>query len=226
MRLFRGKSGSPRKDRVIRVQEKPESFSQTGEDLIICRHLPPVERGTFLDIGAYHPFRFSNTRRLYESGYKGVFVEPSPILRAAFEKEYGADPEIVLLPVCVGAKNGVATFWDAGGDATSSLIVEETTKWTEAYGTKFTPMQVEVVDVPELLRRCPYSKFDFVNIDTEGNVWEIVKQFDFPSLKCKVVCLEWNGRQEQLYLEHLGRQGYVEIHRNAENMIFKFSGKA
>lgn len=206
------------------MQENLESFSQSGEDLIICRELETVKQGRFLDIGAFHPFRFSNTRRLYERGFKGVFVEPSPSLRRAFEQEYESDPQVLLLDVCVGARNGVTTFWDAGGDATSSLIAAETKKWTDAYGTKFTPIEVEIVDVPELLRRCPYSRFDFVNIDTEGNVWEIVRQFDFRGLGCQVVCLEWNGRDEELYLGYLDAQGYVEIHRNGENLIFRLAG--
>jgi FkbM family methyltransferase len=203
------------------MNPKQDSYSQSGEDLIICRELESIQRGTFLDIGAYHPFTFSNTRRLYELGFKGVFVEPSPSLRGAFEEEYQSDPSIVLLPVCVGESNGIATLWDSGGDAISSLNVEETKKWTEAYGTKFTPIEVEILTVAELLHRCPYRKFDFVNIDTEGNVWEIVRQFDFQALACTVVCLEWNGRDAELYLKHLGDQGYREIHRNHENLIFK-----
>lgn len=198
-----------------------KSYSQTGEDIVISRELASVRGGRFLDIGAFHPFQFSNTRRLYEMGFKGVFVEPSPSLRGAFDREYGWDAGIVLMPVCVGARTGTATLWDSGGDAISSLIREETTKWTESFGTKFTPVEVEIITVPELLRRSPYKKFDFVNIDTEGTVWEIVQQIDFRALGCKVVCLEWNAREEGLFVEHLRAQGYGEIHRTAENLIFK-----
>jgi FkbM family methyltransferase len=200
------------------------SYSQSGEDIIICRELSPRRTGTFLDIGAFHPFRFSNTRRLYELGFKGVFVEPSPSLREPFDREYGSDPEVVFLPVCIGEECGVTTLYDADGDATSSTIAEETTKWTAAYGTRFTPIQVEIIDVAELLRRSPYRTFDFVNVDTEGTVWQIVKQFDFPALETQVVCLEWNGRDEELYLNYLGEQGYREVHRNAENIIFSLRG--
>jgi FkbM family methyltransferase len=200
------------------------SYSQSGEDVIICRELAARRPGTFLDIGAFHPFKFSNTRRLYELGYKGVFVEPSPSLRAPFDQAYGSDPDILFLPLCIGEQCGVATLYDANGDATSSTIPEETKKWTDAYGTRFTPLQIEMVDVPELLRRCPYPAFDFVNIDTEGNVWQIVKQFDFRALDTQVVCLEWNGREEDLYLRHLRDQGFREVYRNAENMIFSRQG--
>lgn len=197
-----------------------KSYSQTGEDVIICRELATVQGGTFLDIGAYHPITFSNTRRLYELGFKGVFVEPSPCLRRAFDEEYGHDPLITFLAVCVGGENGMVTFYDSGGDAISSTIETETHRWKAAYGTEFRPLPVEMLTVAKLLERCPFRTFDFINIDTEGNVRQIVEQFDFRKLDCKVVCLEWNGRDEDFYLRTLKRQGFREIHRNGENMIF------
>jgi hypothetical protein len=60
-----------------------KSYSQYGEDLIILdafagsQYLED-EPGTFLDIGAWHPTIFSNTRALIERGWAGVIIEPSP----------------------------------------------------------------------------------------------------------------------------------------------------
>ena len=39
----------------------------------------------FLEIGAYHPEEFSNTRALVELGWGGVYVEPSPKCFKTFE---------------------------------------------------------------------------------------------------------------------------------------------
>src|ERR1022692_1173497 len=67
-----------------------KSYSQYGEDLIILAALPMIweatrlrfpeisQTGTFLDIGAWHPTIFSNTRALIERGWSGVIIEPSP----------------------------------------------------------------------------------------------------------------------------------------------------
>src|SRR6266404_5627195 len=50
--------------------------SQFGEDKIVASLLP--EKGTYLDIGAYHPHLYSNTYLLYKKGWSGTVVEPNP----------------------------------------------------------------------------------------------------------------------------------------------------
>ena len=54
------------------------SFSQCGEDVFLAHecHLPA--RGTYVDVGAGHPFRNSNTFGLYLRGWSGVVIEPNP----------------------------------------------------------------------------------------------------------------------------------------------------
>ena len=99
-------------------------YSQNNEEEIILQFFKGSATGTFLDIGAYNPFKFSNTRALYEKGFKGVFVEPSPTLKPAFDQAYGRDEGIQLLPLCIGARNGVVDFYNACGDAVSTTIKE------------------------------------------------------------------------------------------------------
>lgn len=60
------------------------SYSQEGEDLILARmfeHAPP---GVFVDVGAHHPQRFSNTYRLYLDGWSGLNIDAMPGSMAAF----------------------------------------------------------------------------------------------------------------------------------------------
>lgn len=58
------------------------SFSQTGEDLIIhfIINALKIDKITYLDIGANHPFNLSNTYLFYLLGMKGVCIEPDPKL--------------------------------------------------------------------------------------------------------------------------------------------------
>ena len=48
------------------------------EQLILQAFETPSDAPVFLDIGAWHPTIFSNTRALIERGWAGVIVEPSP----------------------------------------------------------------------------------------------------------------------------------------------------
>ena len=62
------------------------SFSQYGEDVIIDRLLCHKKRGFYIDIGANHPDRFSNTKRFYVKGWSGINIEPNPIIFKKFAK--------------------------------------------------------------------------------------------------------------------------------------------
>ena len=47
-------------------------FSQSGEDVITHVLLRNEKvKGMFVDFGAYHPFKFSNTFTLYLDGWRG-----------------------------------------------------------------------------------------------------------------------------------------------------------
>ena len=56
------------------------SYSQSGEDRIVSNALSSMGKRsafTYLDIGAHHPVKFSNTYLFYRLGGKGICVEPN-----------------------------------------------------------------------------------------------------------------------------------------------------
>ena len=56
------------------------SWSQGGEDLALLSIFAGEIDGTYLDIGAHHPSRFSVTRHLYQRGWTGVNVDANRLL--------------------------------------------------------------------------------------------------------------------------------------------------
>jgi len=55
-----------------------KSYSQEGEDMILRRLFENQERGLYVDIGAYHPKKFSNTYFFYRAGWIGINVDAMP----------------------------------------------------------------------------------------------------------------------------------------------------
>ena len=204
---------------MLGKKNRAAMYSQNDEEKYILEYFKNAKSGSFLDIGAFHPKTFSNTRALYERGFKGVFIEPSPALLTAFEAEYGADDAIQILPVCVGATNGTVEFFDSGGDAISTTVEAEMRRWEEAYNTQFKKIAREMVTVAELLHRTRYKTFDFINIDTEGNVLEVLEQIDARALGVKLMCIEWNGKDRSQFEAYFARYGMKTIMSNSENMI-------
>src|SRR6185437_4393165 len=54
------------------------SFSQEGEDLVLAREFEGKTKGFFVDVGAHHPIRFSNTFKFYLQGWRGINIDAMP----------------------------------------------------------------------------------------------------------------------------------------------------
>lgn len=197
-----------------------KKYSQNNEQEIILKYFEGQSFGTYLDIGAYHPETFSNTKALYDKGWKGVLVEPAESNYQFIKEYFKDDDQIQIIQTCVGNYDGEITFYDSGGDAISTTIQSETTKWINGWGSTFTQTVSPIITVQTLLQKAIYKKFDFVSIDTEGTNFEILSQINFNDIGCRLVCVEYNGVDKPKYLGYMQRQGFRLIHSNGENLIF------
>ena len=64
------------------------SFSQFGEDLAVCRLADELglNRGVYLDAGAYPPIFGSNTLLLHKKGWRGINADLAPERIAEFRR--------------------------------------------------------------------------------------------------------------------------------------------
>lgn len=60
------------------VRFHTKSYSQEGEDLLLSRIFGDKKDGFYIDVGAHHPFRFSNTYLLYKRGWRGINIDAMP----------------------------------------------------------------------------------------------------------------------------------------------------
>jgi hypothetical protein len=64
------------------------SYSQEGEDRVLAHVLDIGRRdpGFYVDVGAHHPQRFSNTYAFYLAGWRGLNIEPRPGSLSLFQR--------------------------------------------------------------------------------------------------------------------------------------------
>jgi FkbM family methyltransferase len=195
------------------------NYSQGEEQKHILEHVG--ETGRFLDIGAWHAKNLSNTRALYERGWSGVLVEPSPEPFLGLLKEYGEEERISLVCACVGGMETLAQF-HASADAVTTSSQENFEKWREIggfYGRFYSPR----VDLDYLMER--FGEFDFISIDAEGSSVEIFSDLlhlprfiDGGGLP-RVICVEHDNRNVET-LELAEAHGYREVYFSGENQVF------
>ena len=191
-------------------------YSQNDEEGVINSLFG--DRGRFLDVGAFDGKTFSNTLRLYERGWSGVLVEPSPNAFSGLKRVYADLPRVSLVNAAVADSDGFVSFFDSGGDAISSTDSVHKEKWERGYSCKFSPIEVQSITFKTLFKKYG-SDYDFVNIDTEGTNFDVLKSFPFDLCNPMCLCIEHDGAYGQMS-DILASHGHREVHRNGENMIF------
>lgn len=179
-----------------------QDYSQRGEQIKILEHVQG-KMGTFLDIGAFDPFMFSNTRALYEMGWNGVMVEPSETF-ANLEKEYGESDRIQLFNCCIGDKDEIVPFYDSQGDAVSSTDKTHAMEWEGAPRhvddgkVEFKEREVQMVTVRTLIAKCKWKRFNFVSIDVESDDLTISILTQLTLFPGQIICMETNPRRNDV----------------------------
>lgn len=154
------------------------TFSQDGEDLALL-FLVSQSPGRYLDIGAHHPDRFSNTRMLYDRGWRGVNVEANPKLIKEFLKKR---PEDLTLNVCVGTKHKY-TFTIFDEPAISTVNLDWKKKFLELKYTVDSEIEIEGISLYELItEHFASGDLTLLLIDAEGSDFDILMSGDFRRL--------------------------------------------
>jgi FkbM family methyltransferase len=201
----------------IEFGTRPIKHSQNDEEIHILEFFKDFGPGRFLDIGASTGIRFSNTRALFEKGWAGVCVEPSPTACAELIDNYRCDVQnrVKIVNACISYHFEFMPFWDSGNDV-GTLSNYHAAAWKD-YAGDYKQIYVPTVTVQMLLDHFGYS-FDFLNIDTEGNDWVILKQIDFKKFTAKMVCIEHCHSSGPIE-KYLKDAGFKEVYRCAENLL-------
>jgi FkbM family methyltransferase len=170
--------------------------------------------GMFLDIGAYHPTDKSNTRALYELGWNGVMIEPSPMPFDTLLREYGDDERVTLICAAVGFECGLVKLY-ATADAVSTTREAERDVWDEKggyYGSFLTP-QITLEQISN-----QFGGFEFVNFDAEGISVDLFRRAMELGWRPHCCCVEIDKRMGELAEVATGH-GYKIVYANGTNAV-------
>ncbi len=152
-----------------------ESYSQEGEDLIIMREFEHSKTGFYVDIGAYHPKRFSNTYLFYKKGWKGINVDARPGSMKNFNK---IRPRDINLEIPVSDKKENLIFYTFNEPAVSGFLEELSVERTKQEGYKIVKSEkMETKTLVDILDKYmpKDTQIDFLTIDVEGFDYKVLK---------------------------------------------------
>jgi hypothetical protein len=84
------------------------SYSQEGEDRILLRPFENCKDGFYVDVGAHHPTRYSNTYLFYRMEWSGINIDAAPGSMNLFKKKR---PRDINLEVAISDREEELTFY-------------------------------------------------------------------------------------------------------------------
>lgn len=203
------------------------SFSQCGEDLIInfIFNALGIKKPTYIDIGAHHPYYLNNTAILYNSGSKGINIEPDPSLFGEFKRLRIRD---VNINAGISNEDTKLDFFIMSTSTLNTFSQEEAIRY-ESLGFKIKKvLQVDVYSINTVLRKfCRGECPDLMNIDAEGVEEIILKDIDFSQNPPTIMCIETitfsttgNGEKNMALIDFVKSQGYLLYADTHINSIF------
>lgn len=156
------------------------SWSQGGEDLALLHAIGLQTKGTYIDIGAHHPSRFSVTRHLYQLGWNGVNVDANQELIEEFKKVRTRDKNICA---AVGSKPSY-TFTIFEEAAISTLDSEWRSKFISENNKVAKVVEVQGRKLREILDDFePANRIDLLSIDAEGSDLQVLESLEMETLE-------------------------------------------
>lgn len=166
------------------------SYSQEGEDLVLMRFMEGKKNGFYVDIGAHHPFRFSNTYLFYKQGWRGINIDAMPGSMDSFKTHR---PNDINLEIPVSDKRQFLTYYSFNEPALNTFSKEEAKKKDGLRNYKIIKtIDLETLPLSHILdEHLPKEiEIDFLTIDVEGLDFAVLKSNNWEKYKPKYILIE------------------------------------
>jgi len=208
-------------------------YGELGEDVLLRQFLNIDEsyNGFYVDIGAYHPDKISNTKWFYERGWNGMNIDPNPTSIKMFNEKRPLD---ININIGVSDETSELNFYYMGEENGANTFDKE------RYETVYKPrgIEAEILEIKVdtlnniLSKHLPKNQhIDFIDIDAEEMELKILKAFDFEKYGPDYILVEdlsyydknkdfMDLKESELY-KLLNTNNYIVVGKTWYSILFK-----
>ena len=177
---------------------KKKSYSQFSEDIVI-KEIFGNFVGKYVDIGCFHPIKYSNTALLHKNGWTGTNID---LNQKSIDLFNACRPNDLNLVACLSDRIEITdVYMNSEFSALNSTYLEN----FENFGIKnYKIKKVENKIFKDLVQ----DNFDYLNIDCEGSDYKILKSINLKHYTPKVINIEVHQKNKNYIYNYLNVNGY------------------
>ena len=202
-------------------------YGQDGEDLILDRYLNNQALGYYVDVGAHHPKRFSNTYLFYKRGWHGINIDAMPGSKSIFDRARSRD---INIECGVAMESGLLAYYRFNEPALNTFDKAEALRKCKAPYHLVDVIEVKVERLDALLHKyLPQGqKIDFLSVDVEGFDEEVLRSNDWILFRphfilVEVLRMNIFSMGECSIVKFLRSVGYVPVAKAYNTVFFQTS---
>jgi len=201
------------------------SYSQEGEDLILRRVFEGRRSGFFVDVGAHHPSRFSNTYYFYKLGWSGINIDATPGSMRLFRRRR---PRDINVEAAVGLPGEAVPFFLFEDPALNTLNAATAQALGSGPYHKVGEQTLVKRSLAALLEQHlpAHQVIDFLTVDVEGADLEVLQSNNWRLFRPSWLLVEAIGLGVRAALEaevnrYLSGAGYELSAKTLNTLIFR-----
>jgi len=167
-----------------------KSYSQEGEDIVLSRYLDGIEKGFYVDIGAHHPKRLSNTYSFYKRGWSGINIDAMPGSMRAFKRHRKRD---INLEIGISTTSNELSYYIFNEKALNTFSEENAIIWNAKPPYKIKKIiKIRTMKLNEVLSKYKPTgqPIHFMSIDVEGYEEVVIDSNDWEKFRPLYLILE------------------------------------
>jgi len=222
-----------KENKSLSLESKKEHFySQDGEDIVLRTfyEMKHNYHGFYIDIGAHHPFRFSNTQWFYERGWHGINIDATPNSMDLFKKYREKD---INLEIGVGDAEGELDYYLFEEPALNSFSKELSEERIKDGWNLKEIKKIKIMGINEILEKyvpvIDGGGIDFISMDVEGFELKIIEKLNFDKYSPGFFLIEesdycdkdFMGYKDSPVYKILKEKGYCVVAKTMRTVIYK-----
>ena len=176
--------------KIYRYSRAAKYYAEFAEDVLVERLLKKINKGSYVDVGCYHPYKGSLTRLLFKKKWKGINID---ISKTSIDLFNIARKKDINLCIAVSDFDGTTKFFQNSEINQQNSLIKTSENQKE--------IEIECCKLSTILNKHNVTNFDYLNIDVEGLETKVIKGFNFALYKPLLITIENNDLLIEDYMK-------------------------